>query len=64
MPDNPDYTNKIIPPFSPLKVQIEPSEKKRRRERSHKKTQKKERGKDEGNSDRGKAVDVLIYYKN
>lgn len=60
MPDAPDSTNKIIPPFSPLKVQIEPPEKKRRREKMHKKPQKKERGKDEGNSDRGKAVDVLI----
>jgi len=60
VPDAPDSTNKIIPPFSPLKVQIEPPEKKKRRERTSKKPQKKEKGKDEGNSGRGKAVDVLI----
>ena len=60
MSDAPDYTNKIIPPFSPLKVQIKPPEKKRRRERIPKKPQKKEKGKDEGDSDRGKTVDVLI----
>lgn len=60
MTDAPDSTNKIIPPFSPLKVQIKPPEKKRRRERIPKKPQKKEKGKDEGDSDRGKAVDVLI----
>ena len=60
MPDAPDSTNKIIPPFSPLKVQIEPPEKKRRRERIPKRPQKKGKGKDEGNANRGKAVDVLI----
>jgi len=60
MPDVPDSTNKIIPPFSPLKVQTEPPEKKRRRERMPKRPQKKGKGKDEGNSNRGKAVDVLI----
>ena len=60
MSDAPDSTNKIIPPFSPLKVQIKPPEKKRRRERIPKKPQKKEKGKDEGDSDRGKTVDVLI----
>ena len=31
MPDAPDSTNKVIPPFSPLKAQIEPPDKKRRR---------------------------------
>ena len=60
MPDAPDSTNKIIPPFSPLRVQIEPPDKKRRRERAPKKQQKKEREKDGENGDRGKAVDVLI----
>ena len=60
MPDAPDSTNKVIPPFSPLKVQIEPPDKKRRRERAPRKQQKKERIKDRENGDRGKAVDVLI----
>ena len=60
MPDAPDSTQKIIPPFSPLRVQIEPPDKRRRRERAPKKRQKQEREKDEENSDRGKAVDVLI----
>jgi len=60
MPDAPDSTNKVIPPFSPLKAQIEPPDKKRRRERAPRKKQKKEGVKDEKNGDRGKAVDVLI----
>ena len=57
-----DSADKITPPFSPLRVQIEPPEKRRRRERSPKKPQKKEEeeGKDKGNSDLGKAVDVLV----
>ena len=60
MPDAPDSTNKIVPPFSPLRVQIEPPKKERRRERAPKKPPKKEKGRGEGNSDRGKAVDVVI----
>jgi hypothetical protein len=57
-----DSADKITPPLSPLRVQIEPPEKRRRRERSPKKPQKneEEEGKDKGNSDRGKAVDVLV----
>ena len=57
-----DSADKITPPFSPLRVQIEPPEKRRRRERAPKKPHKKEEeeGKDKGNSDRGKAVDVLV----
>ncbi|MBW1853738.1 MAG: hypothetical protein JRF49_00375 [Deltaproteobacteria bacterium] len=59
MPDAPDSTNKIVPPFSPFRAQIE-SPDKRRRERAPKKQQKKEREKDGEKGDRGKAVDVLI----
>ena len=60
MPDAPDSTNKIIPPFSPLRVQIEPPRKKRRREEPTKKPQNKKKEKGEGNSNRGKAVDLLV----
>ena len=60
MPDAPDSTTKIIPPFSPLKVQIKSPDKKRRRERMPKRPQEKDKGKDEGNANRGKAVDVVI----
>jgi len=60
MPDAPDSTNKIIPPFSPLRVQIEHPKKKRRREDPSKKPQKRGKGKGEGNSSRGKAVDLLV----
>jgi hypothetical protein len=57
-----DSADKIMPPFAPLRVQIEPPEKRRRKERAPKKPRKKEEeeGKDKGNSDRGKAVDVLV----
>ena len=57
-----DSTDKIVPPFSPLKVQNEPPEKKRRREKAPKRPQKKEveKGKDKSDSDRGKAVDVMV----
>ncbi len=58
MPDAPDSTNKIVPPFSPFRAQIEPPDKKRGR--APKKQQKKEREKDGEKGDRGKAVDVLI----
>ena len=60
MPDAPDSTNKIVPPFSPFRAQIESPDKKRRREGTPKKQQKKEREKDGEKGDRGKAVDVLI----
>ena len=60
MPDAPDSTNKIIPPFSPLRVQIEPPRKKRKREETPKKPQNKKKEKGEGNSNRGKAVDLLV----
>jgi hypothetical protein len=60
MPDTPDSTNKIVPPFSPLRVEIEPPERKKRRERIPKKPHKEEQEKNEGNSNRGKAVDVVI----
>ncbi|MCK5008972.1 MAG: hypothetical protein KAS98_00710 [Deltaproteobacteria bacterium] len=60
MPDAPDSANKITPPFSPLRVQIEPPRKKRRREETPKKPQSKKKGKGEGNSNRGKAVDLLV----
>ena len=60
MPDAPDSTNKIIPPFSPLRVQIEPPRKKRRREETPKKPQNKKKGTGDGNSNRGKAVDLLV----
>jgi len=60
MPDSPDSTNKIIPPFSPLRVQIEPPKKKRRREETPKKSQNKKSDKGVGNSNRGKAVDLLV----
>ncbi len=60
MPDAPDSTNKIIPPFSPLRVQIEPPRKKRKREETPKKPQNKKMEKGEGNSNRGKAVDLLV----
>jgi|GEM_PF-4199904 len=60
MPDRPDSTNKIVPPFSPLRVEIKPPERKKRRERIPKKPHKEEQEKNEGNSNRGKAVDVMI----
>ena len=60
MPDTPDSTNKIVPPFSTLRVEIEPPERKKRRERIPKKPHKEEQEKNEGNSNRGKAVDVVI----
>jgi len=57
-----DSADKIIPPSAPLRVQIEPPEQRRRKKREPKKPQKKEgeEGKDKGNSDRGKAIDVLV----
>ena len=60
MSDAPDSTNKIIPPFSPLRVQIEPPRKRRRREETRKKPQNKKKEKGEGISSRGKAVDLLV----
>ena len=60
MPDAPDSANKVIPPFSPLRVQIEPPRKKRRREETPKKPQNKKKGKGESNSNRGKAIDLLV----
>ncbi|MBW2221034.1 MAG: hypothetical protein JRF22_00720 [Deltaproteobacteria bacterium] len=60
MPDASDSTNKIIPPFSPLRVQIEPHRKKRRREETPKKPPSKKKGEVEGDSNRGKAVDLLV----
>ena len=60
MSDAPDSTNRVTPPFSPLRVQIEPPEKKRRRGRADKKPPKHKNHKGEGNSSRGKAVDVVV----
>ena len=60
MSDAPDSTSKVIPPFSPLRVQIEPPEKKRKRGRQDKKPLKDKNHKGEGNSNRGKAVDVVV----
>jgi len=60
MPDAPDSTSKVIPPFSPLRVQIEPPEKRRRREKMTKRPQKRKKGKGGKDPDLGKAVDVLI----
>jgi hypothetical protein len=60
VPDAPDSTNKIVPPFSPFRAQIEPPDKKRKRGRAPKKQQRKEGEKDGEKGDRGKAVDVLI----
>jgi len=57
----PDSTSHIAPPASPLRVGSKPPEKKRRREKApKKKPQKKEEAEDQGNSDRGRAVDVRI----
>jgi hypothetical protein len=60
MPDAPDSTSKVTPPFSPLRVQIEPPEKRRRREKMAKRPQKRKKGKGEKDPDLGKAIDVLI----
>ncbi len=61
MHDAPDSTSNIAPPMSPLRVGSKPPEKKRRREKTpRKKPQEKETTGDQGNSDRGKAVDVRI----
>ena len=61
MHDAPDSTGNIAPPMSPLRVGNKPPEKKRRREKApRKKPQEKESTGDQGNSDRGKAVDVRI----
>ena len=57
----PDSTSHIAPPASPLRDGSKPPEKKRRREKApKKKPQKKEEAGDQGNSDRGRAVDVRI----
>ena len=57
----PDSTSHIAPPASPLRVGNKPPEKKRQREKApKKKPQNKEKTGDQGNSDRGRAVDVRI----
>ena len=61
MHNTPDSTSHIAPPVSPLRVGSKPPEKKRRREKTSKQNPKKtEKTGDEGNTDRGKAVDVRI----
>ena len=61
MLNTPDSTSNIAPPMSPLRVGSKPPEKKRRREKApRKKPQEKETNGDQGNSDRGKSVDVRI----
>jgi hypothetical protein len=60
MPDIPGSTNKVVPPLSPLKIQIEPPERKKKRGGVPQKSPKEDQAKKEGDSDRGKAVDVLI----
>jgi len=56
-----DSTSNSAPPIFPLRVGSKPPEKKRRREeKPRKKPQEKETTGDQGNADRGEAVDVRI----
>ncbi len=60
MYDTSDSTSKITPPFFPLKVERKPPERKRARGKVVKKSPEREKGKAEGNSNRGRSVDVRI----